>query len=148
MGQKLAVHLTPETRSSLESGYRNGHCHCFRQRCRIILLKADGLSSKDIMPVVGMETPGQINVWVHRFNNFYHNLGINCLLNKPGQGRKSILNIKTDVEKVRKAVTAERQRISVAKDVLEKELGKTLSTKTLKRFLKNLTADSNELGAL
>ncbi len=146
MGQKLAVFLTSEKRTSLENGYRNGHCHYFRQRCRIILLKADGLSSKAIISVVGMETQGRINIWVHRFNNFYDELGIDCLHNKVGQGRKAILNIETDREKVRNAVTSERQRIEVAKEALEKELGKTLSTKTLKRFLKNLTADSSGLG--
>ena len=48
-----------------------------------------------------------------------------------------------DEKKVKALVKKERQRLKHAKEDLEKELGKEFSLKTLKRFLKNLSADGN-----
>jgi len=44
---------------------------------------------------------------------------------------------------VRAAVVAERQRLSQAKLLLEQQLGKEFSLKTLRRFLKKLSAATN-----
>jgi hypothetical protein len=41
-------------------------------------------------------------------------------------------------------VAANRQRISLAKATLEAEVGKTFSTKTLQRYLKNMVLAINE----
>jgi hypothetical protein len=62
---------------------------------------------------------------------------------KPCRGRKSILSEPTDSAKVRQAVQQHRQRISLAKAELEQSLGKEFSHRTLVRFLKSLTADTN-----
>ena len=48
-----------------------------------------------------------------------------------------------DGERVRQAVKQHRQRISLAKAELGDSLGKEFSQRTLVRFLKNLTADTN-----
>ena len=45
---------------------------------------------------------------------------------------------------MRKAVVEERQRLSQAKLLLEQQFGKEFSLKTLKRFLKKLSAATNE----
>lgn len=66
------------------------------------------------------------------------------LKTKPGQGRKPIFNKETDESKVRQAVKKERQRLALVKEELEQELGKGFSKKTLRRFLKNLSADGSE----
>lgn len=66
------------------------------------------------------------------------------LITKPGRGRKSILNRAQDTAKVRQAVEQERQRLSQAKQILEEDLNKEFSLKTLKRFLKRLTVDTEE----
>ena len=42
----------------------------------------------------------------------------------------------------------ERQRLSIAKDILEKDLGTKFSKKTLTRFLKRLTEPINASGKL
>lgn len=42
--QKI-LELTEAERVVLEKGFRFGEKHCFRIRCRAVLLKADGLSS-------------------------------------------------------------------------------------------------------
>jgi transposase len=80
-----------------------------------------------------------VNQWLNR----YEQQGINGLKTKPGRGRKAILDPEKDIEHVRKAVQAERQRLKSAKDLLEKELNKSFSLKTLKRFLKKTTAATN-----
>lgn len=85
-----------------------------------------------------------VNHWVKR----YQNEGIAGLKTKPGRGRKAILDSQADLERVRAAVQANRQRLSLAQAQLQSQLGKefstiTLNTITLKRFLKNITAASN-----
>ncbi|MGI6243479.1 MAG: hypothetical protein ACOYJK_08115 [Prevotella sp.] len=45
MGKPKVLELTEAERLSLEKGFRLGDRHCFRMRCRAVLLKADGLSS-------------------------------------------------------------------------------------------------------
>ena len=46
MGKIKSIILTDSERLSLEAGFRNGSSHCFRMRCRAVLLKSTGLSSK------------------------------------------------------------------------------------------------------
>ena len=45
MGKPKVLELTEVERLALEKGFRLGEKHCFRMRCRAVLLKADGLSS-------------------------------------------------------------------------------------------------------
>lgn len=71
-------------------------------------------------------------------------MGINCLRNIEGQGRKSIFDAKTESEIIQKVVKAERQKLDNAKVILEKELNKSFNIKTLKNFLKALAGDINE----
>lgn len=143
MGRKISLELSETQRDELENGYRNGGSHSFRQRCRIVLLKAQDKTSKEISPIVGIKSQNQINIWVKRYQEGYGELGLDVLRNEAGQGRKPILNLETDRDKVRQAVKAERQRLSQAKLIVEEQLGKTFHLKTLKRFLKNLSADTN-----
>jgi hypothetical protein len=44
MGKIKQLALPAIQRQQLEKGYRNGSPHCFRMRCRAVLLKAAGLS--------------------------------------------------------------------------------------------------------
>ena len=105
----------------------------------MILLKSDNRTSKEVADILGTNQIS-VNTWLKRYNLD----GINGLYTKSGQGRKPILDKKADKEKVKKAVKKERQRLKHAKDDLEQELNKEFSLKTLKRFLKNLTADGKE----
>lgn len=66
------------------------------------------------------------------------------LLVRDGRGRPAILSKTEDLEAVKKAVQKHRQRISIAKAELEDTLGKEFSSRTLNRYLKILTADTNE----
>ena len=139
MGKIRVVELKEEERLELESEYRTSSNHSYRQRCKLVLLKSEGRSAKEVGAILGMHRV-TVNSWLDRFEAE----GIAGLQIKPGRGRKPILNAATDTEKVRKAVKQERQRIKQAKILIEQELGKQMSEKTLKRFLKSLAAAIKE----
>lgn len=140
MGRKSKViTLSSDERAVLEAGYKSSHSSIYSRRCHILLLKSQGLSSKEIASFLGI-TDQSVNNWVNR----YVSNGIEGLATKPGQGRKPILDKEQDAAKVRMAVEQERQRLKVAKEQLSHQLNKDFSLLTLKRFLKNLTADGNE----
>jgi len=139
MGRFIKVELTDDQRKELENGYRNGKSHAFRIRCQMVLLKSEGRKSQDIADFLGF-CQQAVNNWLNR----YKNEGIDGLRVKEGRGRRAILSRTEDFEAVQKAVKNHRQRISVAKAELEETLGKEFSVRTLDRYLKILTADTNE----
>ncbi len=140
MSRKIrAIALQTEQRRELWQGYTKSQSHAFRKRCHLVLLKAEGRSSKDIGLIVGMHEVS-VNNWLNR----YEAEGVAGLLTKEGRGRKPLLNEQQHVTIVRDTIAEERQRLSQAKELLEQRLNKTFSEKTLKRFLKNITAAINE----
>lgn len=143
MGRKLEVKLTVAQREELEKGHRSGKSHAFRQRCRMVLLKSEGVFSKEITKIVGIASENLVNTWIKRYNSHYSTQGIKVLHNQSGQGRKPKLDRSKDEAKVRERVKSDRQRLSKAKELLEADLDKKFSLHTLKRFLKNLSADSS-----
>jgi len=137
MGRKSKkIDLTDTAKQALEKGYKYSKSKVFSRRCHMILLKNQGFTSQEIADIFGT-TFQPVNSWCKR----YIEKGIEGLETKPGQGRKPILNKKQDEAKVKAAIKKERQRINLAKEALEKDLGKNFSVLTLKRFLKNLSAD-------
>jgi transposase len=139
MGKIKIVELTQAQRNALEKGHRTGHSHAFRLRCQIILLKSQQRTSQEIAALVGC-CEVVINNWLKR----YEAEGIEGLKTKPGRGRKPILDAESDLQKIKQAVTANRQRLSIAKAELEAQLNKSFSTKTLERYIKNLVGAINE----
>ena len=138
MAKIKSVPLTPEQQAALERASRHGTSYDFRQRCQIILLKAQKRTSKDVAVQVGC-CEVVVNTWMKR----YQEQGLDGLKTKAGRGRKSILQADTDLAAVRQAVQNSRQRISLAKAELEQELGKEFSSLTLRRFLKKTVAATN-----
>jgi transposase len=106
----------------------------------MVLLKSEGRKSKDLAAILG-KCEQSINAWLDRWQA----QGIEGLKVKAGRGAKPKLNQTTDLEKVKAAVKDNRQRLSVAKVALEKELNKEFSTKTLNRFVKKMVDASNAL---
>lgn len=139
MGKIKTVELTKAQRTELEKGYREGESHAFRVRCQMILLKSEGRTSAEVAGILG-GCEVVVNNWLKR----YEAEGIAGLRTKPGRGRKPILGADEDLARVKEAVQANRQRISVAKAALEAEMGKTFSQKTLERFIKNMVLAINE----
>jgi transposase len=139
MGKIKTVELSRAQRLALEKGYRAGESHAFRLRCQMILLKSERRTAIEIADLLGC-CEVVVNNWLKRFEAE----GIEGLRTKPGRGRKPILDTKQDLQRVKAAVTANRQRISLAKAELEKAMGKTFSTKTLERYIKNMVLAINE----
>ena len=138
MGRKpIKLDITESERLELESGYKNQK-GVFSQRCHIILLKTRGKSSVEIAQIFDI-TDQAVNNWVRR----YKKEGLQGLRTKPGRGRPSTFK-PSDEKLVKEVVKKERQRLKVAKELLETQLNKNFSVQTLKRFLKNLSADGNE----
>jgi transposase len=142
MAKIKTVALSELERTELQKGCRDGATFGYRQRCQIILLKADCRTSKEVAKEVGC-----CEVVVNRWLNRYQEQGISGLAIRAGRGRRSILQKESDLEAVRRAVQKNRQKISLAKAELTQELGKEFSVLTLKRFLKKTVAVTNECGA-
>jgi transposase len=105
----------------------------------MILLKSEQRTAVEIARILGC-CEVVVNNWLKR----YESEDIEGLRTKPGRGRKPVLDAEKDLESVKAAVAANLQRISVARAALEAELGKTFSTKTLERYIKNMVAAINE----
>ena len=139
MSRKIRqIELSAEALHLLKEGYSKGKTHAFRKRCHVVLLKAEGRTSKDIGGIVAMHEVS-VNNWLNR----YEAEGIAGLFTKEGRGRKPLLDDQQDAPIVRDTIAEERQRLSWAKELLEQRLGKTFSQRTLRRFLKNITAATN-----
>lgn len=141
MGKTKVIKLDGKQKAALEKGYREGESHTLRQRCHLILLKSKGQTSLEVAAVLGC-CEMAVNNWVKR----YVEEGIEGLKTRAGRGGKPILKAETDLEKVREAVSRNRQRLSLVRTELEVELGKSFSQKTLNRFIKKTIAATNELG--
>jgi transposase len=105
----------------------------------MILLKSERRTAAEIADLLGC-CEVVVNNWLKR----YEAEGIDGLRTRPGRGRKPVLDAEKDLPSVKAAVAANRQRVSVARAELEAELGKTFSTKTLQRYIKNMVAAINE----
>ena len=139
MSRLIRLDLSAEGRAALEHGHKHGKSHSFRQRCQMILLKSQKKPSREIAAELGC-CMVVVNDWVKR----YQESGIDGLQIKKGRGRKAILDSERDLPAIRRAVQANRQRLSLAQEALQSELGKEFSMMTLKRFLKNIVADTSD----
>ena len=126
MGKPKVLELTEAERLALEKGFRLGEKHCFRMRCRAVLLKADGLSSA--------AAGGQTEM---------SHVSVNAWVNRSDRGRKPIMDC-SDEEAVRRAIEQDRQSVSKARAAWEQASGKEASDSTFKRFLSALAQDISE----
>ena len=129
------IQLTDQQRLQLEDGFRNGKSHAYRMRCRAILLKSQGLKSKEVGVQTEM-THISVNSWVKRFERE----GVKGLETKPGRGRKPIMDC-SDEESVRQAIEQDRQSVKKAKEAWQQASGKEASESTFRAFLSALARD-------
>lgn len=127
--------LSESERNDLRFGFRTGESHCFRMRCRAVLLKSEGLSSVRVGEETEM-TAQSVNGWVKRFETE----GIEGLHTRPGQGRKPIMDC-SDEDAVRKAIESDRQSVRSAREAWQKSSGKEASELTFRCFLSALAQD-------
>jgi len=132
------ISLTEEEKSNLEHGFKYDVNHCFRHRCKIVLLKSEGYTSEAIASILNTN-----NISVHNWLKRFAQDGIMGLKTKAGQGRKPILG-EEHLSIVKAAIEQERQRLSQARQIIENNIDKKMSNETLTRFLKVMTAVTNE----
>ncbi|MBV9852855.1 MAG: helix-turn-helix domain-containing protein [Armatimonadetes bacterium] len=116
MAKIKGIDLNGDERAALEKVWREGKSHAFRQRCQMILLKAEQRASKDVAKQVGC-CEVVVNTWLKR----YREGGPDGLRTKAGQGRQAILKEETDLAAVRRAVQNIRQCVGLAKAELEQD---------------------------
>ncbi len=138
MGKITKIELSESERIKLNLGFKEGRSHCFRMRCKAVLLKSEGHSSKAIGEVVEM-TQISVNKWVNR----YLLEGISGLETRKGRGRKPIMEC-SDEEAVRHAIENDRQSVNKAREAWQSAVGKEASESTFKRFLSALAQDISE----
>ena len=138
MGKITKIELSESERIKLNLGFKEGTSHCYRMRCKAVLLKSEGLSSEAIGEIVEM-TQISVNNWVKR----YLLEGFSGLETRKGRGRKPIMDC-SDEEAVRKAIENDRQSVNKAREAWQNAVGKEASESTFKRFLSALAQDISE----
>jgi transposase len=104
----------------------------------MVLLKQQGYKSKQIGLIVGSGEMS-VNNWINRFIQD----GSEGLETRAVQGRKPLLK-QEHLGVVKAAVQQQGQPLSQAQQIIEANMGKQMSRRTLTRFLKVITAVTNE----
>jgi transposase len=127
--------LSEEEKKALEQGYLHGSSSLFRKHCQAILLSNQGLSVQELMKIFNCRK-NTIYDWM----NNWEQKGIEGLKVRAGRGRKAILDCHNteEVALVQSKISENRKKLSLAKAEIEKSLGKTMCSETLRRFLKSL----------
>ncbi|MBV6440902.1 MAG: helix-turn-helix domain-containing protein [Haliscomenobacteraceae bacterium CHB4] len=139
-GRTRLIKLTETERTALEKAYKTGKRAVFRQRCHFVLLSDQGYGVKEIAQVY-QTTRQLVGRWLDR----YEGAGIDGLHTRQGRGEKPILRVENtaQVERVKALVAEHAQDLKPAIATLESELGRSLSKRTLQRFLKKLVTPGN-----
>jgi len=127
--------------SELENGFKSGKSHTYRSRCKSILLSHQGWQCSAIAEFFGVSL-----ITVYKWLDRWESGGIKNLSDKAGRGRKPILDLSKSahVEMVNKAIDESPSNIRKALSKIEEELNVSMSRKTLKRFLKNLSESGKD----
>lgn len=140
--KKKFIELSEAEKVTLQEGEKNGKAKAFRERCHCLRLSSEGYEVKEL---AGIFRVSEISIytWLKRWEAN----GIVGLRDKAGRGRRAILQAE-DLSIIKEKVQENAQRLKIARQQLKAELGREFSTKTLKRFLKSLIADTNDGGSV
>jgi len=140
MAKTKYIKLTDEERENLTLGYEKGERN-FSRRCHSILLSNSGKKVMEIKSILEMKTTTSIRTWFRAWKKE----GIEALKNKPKPGRTRKLDINNEehVQVVKRTVKAVVEKGEDFHAKIEKELSIKVSSRTLRRFLKNLNIDGN-----
>lgn len=134
--------LTAEQIEELTNGYKRGATHTYRTHCQSILLSHQGTSVPEISKRLQVSQTS-IYSWFNRWESE----GIEGLKIRKGRGRKRKLDIENEahVKQVKQSLKQENRNLNQLKSELESSLGFPISKVTLRRFLKSLVTDTNDL---
>jgi len=129
------IDLTPTEQITLQQGAKYHHKPEFREKCRALLLNQAGVTIKQIAThlAVNHNTVGN---WIRAWEE----VGIVGLNRKAGQGRNPILSVTnaSHIQQLDKAVDMHSQNVKAIQAELVKELHTSMSSDTVKRFLKKI----------
>ena len=132
--KKKFIELGDAEKTTLQEGHKNGRTKAFQSRCHCLLLSCEGYAVKEL---AGIFRVSEISIysWFKRWETG----GICGIRDRAGRGRKLILQA-ADLGQIKRQVQENAQQLKIAREKLKAELKREFSTKTLKRFLKSLTA--------
>jgi transposase len=133
--KKKFIELEEAEKTTLQEGHKNGKTKAFQSRCHCLLLSSEAYEVKELAVIFRVS-----EITVYSWFKRWETSGICGIRDKEGRGRKPILQAE-DLGQIKQTVRANAQRLRIAREKLKAELGREFSTKTLKRFLKSLTAD-------
>ena len=136
--KKKFIGLSEAEKITLQEGHKNGKTQSFRTRCHCLVLSSEGYQVKELAGIFRVS-----EICVYAWFKRWEKGGIAGLRDKEGRGRKAILQAE-DLARIKQTVQENAQRLKIARSILKEELGREFSTKTLKRFLKSLIADTKD----
>ena len=139
MGRVNTPVLDEKAKAELDKRFRTDKSYAVRNRCQLVLLKAESRSSKEVANMVKM-CEMSVNNWVNR----YKAEGLQGLTTKPGGGPKPLIISKQDQEMALTKIKENRQRLATAKAEWEAQQGKTVGRDTFRAFLKSWVGATNE----
>lgn len=141
--QRFIQHLSESEIQALKQGHKSGRSHTYRCRCKAILLSHEKWTCRQLADLFEVNYMS-ITSWLNRWEAG----GMDGLADKPGRGRKSILQADKSehVKQVNQIVDKSPGNLKKALSEIEAELGVKMSKKTLQRFLKKLTEDGSASG--
>lgn len=138
MGRVNTPLLDERTKAELDKRFRTDKSHVVRMRCQLVLLKAEGRTSKEVAGIVKM-CEMSVNNWLSR----YKAEGIQGLLTKPGRGRRPVIFSEQEQQSALALIKANRQKLQTAKAEWENQQGKSIGRDAFRRFLKAVVDDTN-----
>lgn len=142
MGKKRVLKFDENVLKALDKCHKHHSCPMIRHRCWIVKLKLAGHTNVSIQAITKSSCP-TVTRALDKYEFGYASLGIKCMENAAGQGRKAALQL-CDAEMVRAEVIKERQKVSLAKEIISANKGTKLSDYQLNSFLKRLVGSTNE----
>jgi transposase len=103
-----------------------------------LVLSSQGYQVKELAEIFRVS-----EICIYNWFKRWEKGGLVGLRDKAGRGRKPILQAE-DLSIIKERVQENAQRLKIARQKLKAELGREFSTKTLKRFLKSLIADTSD----
>jgi transposase len=134
-GKKRYISLSDDQRAALVLGHKTGKKATFRLRCQMIIFSDQGGKIDQIADILRCNRQSVVK-WFNR----YESLGIDGLHTADGPGRPAVVRTdnRKEVDLIERIVEEHPQKLDVARERIERELGKKMSQRTLRRFLKKM----------
>ena len=136
--KKKFIELDEVQKITLQEGHKNGKAKTFQERCHCLVLSSQGYQVKELAQIFRVS-----EICIYSWFKRWEKGGLVGIRDKAGRGRKAILRDE-DLAIIKEKVQENAQQLKIAREKLKVELGREFLTKTLKRFLKSLIADTSD----